>query len=116
MVQGCKGEPKDWSENIFDRNPGFQQQFSHAVSNEYISEAYNYFYPDVYDGSYLRMELYLPKRGEPDPKFARITKLICNANGLPIGKASDNPILDTHMYKVEYADIENFDLSANLIA
>ena len=61
------------------------------------------------------MELDLPKRGEPEPQLALVTKRIRDANGLPIGKVSDNPILDTRMYKVKYVDNEIFALSANLI-
>ena len=55
-------------------------------------------------------------RGEPDPQFARVTKRLRDANGLLIGNASDNPILDERMYKVEYMDSEKYALSANLIA
>ena len=62
------------------------------------------------------MKLILSKKGEPDPQFARVNKRIRNDNGLPIGKASYNPILDTHMYEVEYADVNKFTFSANLIA
>ena len=62
------------------------------------------------------MDLSLPKREKPEPQLDRVTKCIRNANGLPIGKAGDNPILDTRMYEVEYADGENSDFSANLIA
>ena len=62
------------------------------------------------------MELDLPKRGEPEPQFARFTKRLRDTNDLPIGKSSDNPILDTRMYKVEYADGKNSALSANLIS
>ena len=61
------------------------------------------------------MELALPKRGDPEPQFSCITKRLRDANGLPIGNASDNPILDTRMYKVEYLDKEKSALSANLI-
>ena len=61
------------------------------------------------------MELDLPTRGEPEPQLALVTKRIRDANGLPIGKVSDNPILDTRMYKVKYVDNEIFALSANLI-
>ena len=50
------------------------------------------------------MELALPKRGGPELQFPRITKRLSNSISLPIGKVSDNPILDTRMYKVEYAD------------
>ena len=61
------------------------------------------------------MELALPKRGELEPKFAFVTKRLCNANVLTIEKASDNPILDTRMYKVEHSNGEKSDLSDKLI-
>ena len=61
------------------------------------------------------MDLSLHKRGEPEPHFARVTKLLFNANGLPIGKASDNLILDTCIYEVEYTDGEKYALYANMI-
>ena len=62
------------------------------------------------------MDLVLPKRGEPEPHFSCITKHLPNSNGLPIRKASDNPILDTRMYEFEYADGDKSALSANLMA
>ena len=62
------------------------------------------------------MELALPKRGELEPQFARVTKCLRDANGIPIGNAIDNPILDTRMYEVEHVDSRKTDLSANLIA
>ena len=61
------------------------------------------------------MDLFLPKRGEPEPQFNRVAKRLCGANGLPIVKASDKPILDMCMYKVEYADGEKSALSAKLL-
>ena len=61
------------------------------------------------------MELASPKMGEPESNIACVTKRIRNANGLPIRKASDNPILDTRMYEAEYADGKKSALSANLI-
>ena len=39
IFEGGKGMPKDWNEHPFDSNPDFQEVFSHAVSNEEISEA-----------------------------------------------------------------------------
>ena len=49
------------------------------------------------------MELALPKRGKPEPQFACVTKRLRNANGLPIGKGSDNPILDSRIQLCTYA-------------
>ena len=39
-----------------------------------------------------------------------------DANGLPIGTANDNPILDTRVYEVEYLDGHRTALAANAIA
>ena len=61
------------------------------------------------------MELALPRdRGETT--FARITKRLKDANGLPIGTSHDNPILDTRVYEVEYADVHKASMAANAIA
>ena len=49
IVKGGKGKPKDWSEQPFDRDPNFQKEFSHVLSNDEFSEDDNDFYPDVYD-------------------------------------------------------------------
>ena len=62
------------------------------------------------------MELALPKSGELEPQFTCVTKHLWDANGLPIGKASDNPILDTRMYEVEYVDRKKSAVSAKLTA
>ena len=40
-----------------------RRKFSHVVSNDKVAEADNYFSPDVYDDTYLTMELALPNRG-----------------------------------------------------
>ena len=37
VVQGGKAEPKYWSEHPFNRDPGFQEDFSHIVSNEDVA-------------------------------------------------------------------------------
>ena len=57
----------------------------------------------------------MPRDGE-GPSFAKVTKRLRDANGIPIGTASDNPILDTRLYEVEYVDGHKASLSANVIA
>ena len=39
--------------------------------------------------------------GDNSPSFAKVTKRLWDAQGLPIGTANDNPILYTRMYEVE---------------
>ena len=54
-------------------------------------------------------------RDEPGPDFERVTKRLCDHNGLPIGTANPNPILDSRIYEVEYQDGHQASLSANMI-
>ena len=61
------------------------------------------------------MEIALP-RDDDGPTFAKVTKSLRDANGIPIGTANDNPILDTRVYEVEYLDGHRASLSANTIA
>ena len=61
------------------------------------------------------MEVALPC-DDDGPTFAKVTKRLRDANGLPIGTAHDNPILDTRVYEVEYLDGHRTALAANAIA
>ena len=49
------------------------------------------------------MELALPRSGG-EVEFSRVTKRLLDKDGLPIGTANDNPILDSRMYEVEFPD------------
>ena len=62
----------------------------------------------------MNMEDTLPRDTE-GPEFSRVTKRLKDANGLPIGTANANPILDTRMYDVEYIDGHKASLTANAI-
>ena len=55
-------------------------------------------------------------RGDDSPSFDKVTKRLRDAQGLPIGTAKYNPILDTCMYKVEYFDGFTTSMAANSIA
>jgi hypothetical protein len=94
----------------------FQEEFSNIVSNDDIKEADNKFTPEVFDDTYLNMELALPSGDGAEPAIARVTKRLRDANGLPIGTAHDNPILDSRMYEVEYQDGHKLAMAANAIA
>ena len=49
-------------------------------------------------------------------QFGRVVKRLRDKDGLPIGTANDNPILDTRMYEVEFQDGYRASLAANAIA
>lgn len=50
-----------------------------------------------YEHTYLNMEVALPKDNN-GPEFARVTKGLRDANGIPIGTAHDNPLLHSRIY------------------
>ena len=79
-----------------------------------IPEADDYT-PDVLKDTYVNMEIALPRDGD-GPQFGRVTKRLRDANGLPIGIANDNPIMDTRLYEVEFLDGYKASLAANTIA
>ena len=62
------------------------------------------------------MELAVPRGDNPNSQYAKVTKWLRDANGIPIGTANENPILDSGMYKVEYQDGVKASFVANYIA
>ena len=108
-------EPFDWSTHPFGDDPDFQEEFNNVTSNEEVKEDDEHFTPDTYD-MYLNMDLALPQGDSLEPRMARVTKRLKDANGIPIGTANDNLLLDTSMYEVEYLDGKRISPSANHIA
>ena len=113
--KGGKTQPHDWSDHPFSEDPDFTEEMHEVVSNDELKDADDDFTPNVYD-TYLNMELAIPQGDSLEPRLARVTKRLKDANGLPIGLANENPILDTRMYEVEYLDGERASLAANAIA
>jgi hypothetical protein len=111
---GAKPNPEDWSEYL-EHDPDFQEEFDSIVNDPSVPEADDGFTPDVFDDTYLNMELAIPRDGD-GPEFAKVTKRLRDKDGLPIGRANNNPILDTRMYEVEYPDGHKASLAANAIA
>ena len=115
LNDGSKPEPYDWSTHPFEEDPDFQEEFDNAVNNPEVKEADEVFTPDTYD-QYLQMELALPQSDSLDPRLTRVTKRLKDANGISIGTANQNPLVDIRMYEVEFADGEKASLAANYIA
>lgn len=112
----CDGErPKidDW-QNLLEKNPDFAEEFNSLFDNPDVPEADDIFDPDSYD-QYLNTE-FAVDNGEDHRKFAKVTKRLSDKNGIPIGTANDNPLLDTRMYEVEHTDGRKQALAANVIA
>jgi Reverse transcriptase (RNA-dependent DNA polymerase) len=108
--------PGDWQDyDPVDLDDEFIEEFKKVISDESIPEADREFTPDAFDDTYLNMELALPRSGA-EVEFAKVTKRLRDKNGLPIGTANDNPILDTRIYEVEFPDGHKASLAANIIA
>ena len=73
------------------------------------------FTPDVFDNTYLNMEVVIPRDGYV-PDFSKVMKHFRDKGGLPIDRSHNNPILDTRMYEVEYKDRHKSSLAAKEIA
>ena len=115
ILEGGKTQPHDWTDHPFKDDPDFTEEFNGVISDNKVREADETFTPDVYD-TYLNMELAIPQGDSLEPRLARVTKRLKDANGLPIGLPNENPILDTRMYEVQYLDGEKASLVANSIA
>ena len=60
QADGNKPNPEDWADFMgFD--PDFNAEFNRIVSDDAIKEADEEFNPEVFDNTYLKMELALPR-------------------------------------------------------
>jgi hypothetical protein len=103
----------DWDDPAYDTE--FVQEFGRTINDPAIKEADQDFTPDIFDDTYLNMELALPRDGG-EVQFARVVKRLRDKDGLPIGTAHDNPIMDSRIYEVEFQDGYRTSLAANAIA
>ena len=115
FIMEGKIDPEDWADLLKD-DPDFQAEFDRAISDNKLPEADDAFTPEVFDDTYLNMELVLPRSAPDTPEVAKVVKRLRDKDGRPIGRASDNPILDTRVYEVEYLDGHREAVAANVIA
>ena len=110
-----KDEPNvELWEDLAGDDKVFHEEVARGITNDDIPEADEEFDPETFD-NYVNMELTM-ERHYDGPEFSRVTKRLKDKDGLPIGIASENPILDTRMYEVEYTDGYKTAMTANAIA
>ena len=80
-----------------------------------MPEADAYFMPDVFDDTFLNVELEIPTDGDR-PDFAKVAKHLRDKDGLQIGISHHSSILDTILYEVDYKEGNKSSLAANAIA
>jgi hypothetical protein len=73
-TDGDKASPEEWAQYVssdyYDED--FQKEFGFVVNDENIPEADEEFTPDVYDDTYLNMELALPRPDGKGREFAQV--------------------------------------------
>ena len=76
------------------------------------------FTPDTFGDTYLNKEVALMSGAvdSSDIQYGKVTKRLRDADGRPIGTASENPLMDTREYAVEFIDGHSEALRANIIA
>ena len=67
-----------------DFDEEFQEEFNNIVSNDNIKDTDAIITPEVFNDTYLNMELALPRDGG-ETTVVRVTKRLKDVNGLPIG-------------------------------
>ncbi len=110
---------RDWEDYTdLQDDSAFGEEMSNVASDCQIPDADDTF-TDVFEDTYLNKEIALA-RGTGDDndgvQFGRVAKRLRDADGRPIGKAHENPLLDTREYEVEFLDGHLEALSANLVA
>jgi hypothetical protein len=83
------------------------------MDSRYSQEDQEGYTPEAFDG-YLTASVMLPRGGEV--LKAQVVARKRDANGNPVGRANNNPILDTREYEVEFDDGIRDTYGANLIA
>ena len=93
---GSNPNPEYWLEYL-EYDPDFWEGFDSIINDSNVLESDADFTPDIFYNTYLNMELEIPRYGD-GPGFAKVTKRLRDKDRFPIGRAHNNPILDTRMY------------------
>jgi hypothetical protein len=88
-----------------DEDPGFFDEFSRTIDDARLQHADD----DVSDrevssDNYVGMKLALMRGGEGEAMHVTIRRRMPDEEGIPVGIANSNPLLDSRKYEVEYAD------------
>ena len=112
---GCKPNPEDWAD-LLEEDEDFRAEFRRVFNNMDIPHADDLSQAvDVEEDHYIHMEMPM-HRTDDGPTMAKVTKRLRDADGIPIGTANDNPILDSRLYEIEHMDGLISHVTANTIA
>ena len=108
--------PREFVLSLEDEDEEFINEYKRVIDNKDIKDAEAIGVIEIGEKDpYLHMELGL-QREEEGIQHARVKRRALDDDGKPIGVASNNPILDSRLYEVEYIDGRIETLTANIIA
>ena len=92
-------------------------EFNRVIKDSDLAETVDDQPPTEYgvEDSYLDMELGI-RRDDEGLHHARVKRRAIDEDGKPIGRPSNNPLLDSRQYEIEYLDGTTEVLAANIIA
>ena len=103
-----------WNLLDVDDDPLFADEFLNVVDNKEITHIDDT--PQEVFDPYVNVNIELPYGAEGDRLRGHVKRRACDDNNKPIGRSSDNPLLDTRAYVVEFIDGGEQVLTANIIA
>jgi hypothetical protein len=112
--EGDKPDPGLWAD-LRSTDEDFREEFFKVYQDTGLPDAEDEPTPGIADEELLSMEIALPRAGD-GPELARVKRRKTDQDGKPIGRAHQNPILDTRVFEVEFLDGETAAMTANAIA
>jgi hypothetical protein len=116
--------PHSWRQLWSDEDPDYNElHYAQADDSsipevdhiEAIKDPDEVYTPDLPGDPYIDMEVLLSSR-DTGESLAKVVGRKRDSDGNPIGRANNNPILDTREYKVQFPDGHYETLAANVIA
>ena len=103
--------------NLEREDDTFYIEITKAINDPSLKEAndgtMNEF---ILTDQYVGMKLKLPRGPDSELKYARVKKRAVDREGLPVGRAHSNPLLDIRQYESEFNDDDLETMTSNLKA
>ena len=116
VEHGALTQPQDWRTFDLDADPEFIEEFQKTVTNQDLQEEDDLYGNDINHDSYVGLKVAIPTMPDEPPRTGHVRKRIRTDNGMPLGIANKNPLLDTQQFEVEFDDGQTLALTANQIA
>jgi hypothetical protein len=102
-----------------NEDPEFYDDFTRVIDDarvKHVEDDHSIEDTEVTSDPYVGMEMAMTRGAEGNLVHATVRKRVRDEDGSPIGRAHNNPLLDSRKYEVEYVDGHVEELTANLIA